>query len=137
MSQSDKLIRFDSHAKNEYTAKQHQRTELQKHIEEWEAKGNKIEIAPPFVCVPRPIVWRNPIVKTPAPLFEHGIDWGQEEIRAVRYMKAIGLTNLNISVALNAHYGNKRTHGAVKRICQQHGIYRIIEGGTNARRRVG
>jgi hypothetical protein len=127
-ARSEQFRRFEYSTNLTTTAKDIERTALQRDIDAWLRAGNTIQVAPPLEVKPRPIrkavepapvasIKEKPTPPPPKP-------WSEDELQAVRYMKARGMSNASSAMALNAVFGNGRTSGAVKAASQANRIYR-------------
>jgi hypothetical protein len=98
--------------------------ELGKQKAEYFARGGTVTELPNKLGTPRPIAIRPIKFQIVEDEVIPGIIWGDEEIEATRYMKALGQSNAAVALALNAYFGNSRTAFAVKRLCAKQKIYR-------------
>jgi len=120
---SDKLIRFSSLSVD---VKEPVRAEIQQQIDDWLAAGNKIQVVPPFVYVPKPVVERTVSTKRVKKVRTRSphVSWlDPEEILALRFMKAQGMISKAIAAALNEHWHSDRNERSVMNFCSRNGIY--------------
>lgn len=109
------------------------RADIERQTEEFVRRGGKPYVAPDLVIVPKPIVPRTESIKRIKPERTRAaqVFWDDpDEVLALRFMKANGMTGRQIAEMLNLYWGNGRNDCSVNSFCNRNGIY-VGRDGTH------